>query len=90
MPNPRRKLRINFNILLTEELDACLIQLAQLKGISKAHVVRQAIRNWHTMTNLRTPICADGQECRCPHAHIFAPSQPPPITESSPDPAVPK
>ena len=88
MPNPNRKLRINFNILLTDELDAVLVALAKKKGISKAHIVRQAIHNWHVMDSLRTPLCADGQQCRCPHAHIYPPSQPPPTKPAEPsDPA---
>ena len=71
MTNPNRSLSVNFNMLLTPELDARLIDLATTHGISKAHIIRQAITNWASMETDQTPLCADGQKCRCPHAHIY-------------------
>ncbi len=76
MPNPNRMLNINFNVLLSDQIDRQLIDLAAKHHLTKAQVIRQAIHNWATMESLRTPICADGQTCRCPHAHIYPPSQP--------------
>ena len=72
MPNLNKKLTINFNFLLTRELDDMLIELARRHGLFKAQVIRQAVLNWHKMDTEQKPTCADGQLCRCPHAHIYA------------------
>lgn len=85
MSNSHRSLHINFNVLLTDDLNDTLAALAADNKISKAHVVRHSIQRWSDMTYLRTPTCADGQICRCPHAHIYPPSQPP-ATEGPPPP----
>ena len=77
MANEGRKHEINFNVLLDKELDKMLVAIAGELNTSKAHVCREAIRRWNEMLFHRTPRCADGQACRCPHAHIYAPSQPP-------------
>lgn len=74
MPNPRKHFHINFNVLLSDELDDILIKLAKAHSLKKAQVVRRALLNWATMENFRTPLCADGQKCRCPHAHIYPPT----------------
>lgn len=78
MPNPNRKYDINFNALLDEECDQFLTALGEKASISKAHVVRQCIRDRYQMLFGRAAVCADGQACRCPHAHIYAPAPPPP------------
>ena len=82
MPNLNRTKNINFNCLLDEETDGMLIRLAAEKKRPKAFIVREAIQNWAKMSHRRTPTCADGQDCRCPHAHIYAPSNP--IADPSP------
>jgi len=78
MPNPNKTYTINFNLVLDDHTDAMLIRLAADLEVSKAHVCRSAIQNWHTMAYRRTPLCADQQKCRCPHAHIYAPVTLPP------------
>lgn len=74
MPNPNRELKINFNCLLTEADDAMLIKLAQDSDRKKAQVVREGLRLMYKMKYQRVPVCADGGDCRCPHAHIYPPS----------------
>lgn len=74
MPNPDRTYKINFNLVLDEETDDQLIRLARELSVSKAHICRAAIANWYGMKFQRTPTCADLQECRCPHAHIYPPT----------------
>ena len=77
MPNPDRKKSINFNVLLDPDTDGQLMRLAEQTSLSKAHVVRALIRRHFQMAFQRRPVCADGQACRCPHAHIY-PQDPPP------------
>ena len=71
MPNPNKKLIVNFNFLLTKDLDNMLIELSHRHGLFKAQVLRQAVLNWYRMDTEQKPSCADGQLCRCPHAHIY-------------------
>lgn len=77
MPNPNKRFAINFNVQLDDQTDTMLIRISKDLSLSKAHIVRSAIRNYHNMKFLRAPICADGQQCRAPHTHIFAPTNPP-------------
>lgn len=76
MPNPDKKKSINFNVLLDPDTDGQLMRLAEHTKLSKAHVVRALIARQFQMSLQRRPVCADGQDCRCPHAHIY-PQVPP-------------
>ncbi|KKM91771.1 hypothetical protein LCGC14_1225150 [marine sediment metagenome] len=78
MPNPNRVFTITYNLMLDERTDAQLIALANRHDMTKAQVCRQGIRNWAIMDELRSPTCSNGQKCLCPHAHIWAPSNPAP------------
>lgn len=83
MANPNKKLHINFNVLLDDDTDNQLIAIAKETRRKKADVVREAIRWWFAMKFQRKPICADGQDCRCPHAHIYPPADPTPDARPS-------
>ncbi len=67
----------SFNLLMTPATSAMLTDLAKESHRPKAAVLRQLIRDHYAMTFQRKPLCVDGGLCRCPHAHIFAPTQPP-------------
>ncbi len=84
MPNPNKTYTINFNVQLDDETDRMLIAIATDLQHSKAQVCRAAIRRTWRMKFARQPSCADGQDCRCPHAHIYAPTQPPPKNPNAP------
>ncbi len=71
MANPNRTKTINFNVLLDPDTDGMLMRLSVTTNLSKAHVVRSLIRRNFQMHFQRRPVCADGQDCRCPHAHIY-------------------
>ncbi len=83
MAHPNKTMSINFNVLLDPDTDGQLMRLAEATKLSKAHVVRSLIRRHFQMFFQRRPVCADGQDCRCPHAHIYpqdAPAAPlPPV-----------
>lgn len=74
MPNPNRKYTINFNLVLDAATDSKLCTIASDSDVSKAHVVRALLADAFSMRYQRKPMCADGQLCRCPHAHIYAPT----------------
>lgn len=76
MPNATSRYNIKFNLLLDNDDDGKLIALAQADDTSKARLCRGLIRSAYTMKFEKQPICADGQTCRCPHAHVYAPSLP--------------
>jgi len=71
MPNPNRKFNVSLNVLLDEETDHQICILAEETHLSKAQLVRQAVRHWHSMKYGQVASCADGQACRCPHAHLY-------------------
>ncbi len=82
-PMPAEMLkRINFNAKFDERTNSNLEALAHRQDCSKAQVVRSLIRQSYEMTHLRNAQCADGQACRCPHAHIYGPNR----IEAPPDP----
>ena len=74
MPNPNRRYSINFNLVLDDSTDAMLCKIAADTHLSKAHVVRSCLTDAYAMRYQRKPMCADGQLCRCPHAHIYTPA----------------
>ena len=78
MPNADSKYRIKFNLLLSPEDDDMLILLAFRDESSKARLCRRLIRQAYMMRVKQQPGCADGQACRCPHAHVYSPSAPVP------------
>ncbi len=85
MANPNKTMSINFNVLLDPDTDGQLMRLADATKLSKAHVIRSLIRRHFQMYFQRRPVCADGQDCRCPHAHIYPqdpPAAPPPAAPS--------
>lgn len=86
MTNPNRTYTINFNVVLDEETDRQLIALAKTLSVSKAHVCRSSIVARYNMHFRRAPKCADLQDCRCPHAFVYAPSPGPPETQNDPTP----
>ncbi len=83
MPNPNSKYKIKFNVLLDEAHDKMLIELSQRADLSKSHLCRTLIKAAAGMRIGQQPACADGTACRCPHAHVYAPSLPRPV---APDP----
>lgn len=78
MPNTASRFKIKFNLLLDEHDDQRLIALAKKDDTSKARLCRRLIRSAYSMQFEHQPICSDGQTCRCPQAHIYAPSLPAP------------
>ncbi len=64
---------INFNVLLDKDTDDHLCRMAKIAHLSKANIIRALIRARAQMQFARDPQCADGQSCRCPHAHIYSP-----------------
>ena len=74
MPNPNRRYSINFNLVLDAETDSKLCTMASDSAIPKAQIVRACLVDSFAMRYQRKPMCADGQKCRCPHAHIYAPA----------------
>ena len=76
MANPNAVLTINFNLKLDKLTDDKIIYLARRRHESKAATIRSLIRGAYTMTNERTPICATGTACLCPHVHTYAPQTP--------------
>lgn len=74
MPNPDRRYSINFNLVLDSETDAKLCTMASDSQIPKAQIVRALLVDSFAMRYQRKPMCADGQLCRCPHAHIYPPA----------------
>ncbi len=77
MANPNAILTVNFNLKLDQETDEKLISLAASRHQPKAATVRDLIRAAHQMAVNLIPTCANGTECRCPHAHVHAPQLPP-------------
>ncbi len=71
------KMSESFNLLMTPRLAGKLTRLAQESHRPKAAVLRQLIRDQFEMNFQRKPLCVDGGLCRCPHAHVYAPAQPP-------------
>lgn len=78
MANPNSKYQIKFTALLDKPTDVMLIELAKNLDISKSHLCRTLIKAAHSMRHGQRPACADGTECRCPHAHVYSPSLPQP------------
>lgn len=71
MASPTKTHGINYNVLLDTTTNEQLIAISSGLRLSKAQVVRFAINHWALMRIEHTPVCADGQSCRCPHAHIY-------------------
>ena len=77
---------INFNAKFDTETDGRLMALAEECHQSKAAVVRALIRHAAAMLFDKTPTCATGENCRCPHAHIYGPTR----SQAPPDPDRPQ
>ena len=71
---PRIKERMT--LLLDDECLAKLNEIARRDEISKCGVLRQLIKWRFNMDIRRTPTCANGHACACPHMHGVAPTIP--------------
>ncbi len=71
MPNDKSIFKISLNIMLDTKTDDMICKIAADTALSKAYIIRRAIKGYYDMTYHRQPVCADGQRCRCPHAHIY-------------------
>lgn len=63
------------SVLFDEETKNMLTELQQKGRVSKGQVIRQAIRNVYLMTVKRSPTCANGNACHCPHTHQYPAGQ---------------
>ena len=87
MPNPKAVLTVNFNMKLDTATDDKLCMLANDRHQPKSGTVRDLIRAAYLMNVELIPTCANGTECRCPHAHVRAPQLPPADPDAGRSPA---
>lgn len=57
------------NVLFDEETKTMLQGLTENGRLTQAHVLRELVHHQYKMKVLKTPHCATGGPCLCPHMH---------------------
>jgi len=77
---------IQFNIMLSAEEKAQLLEAAHREALPSASIFRRALKNYFRMAVTHIPTCANGNPCFVPQMHPIPPPPPRPDPDTTPFP----